>query len=78
MLTMGALAYMQCRKGVRRRSLQDLQLELISVCGATGSTLGLLSLDKVGLQILAEAGTEKEKIYASEYAGLIFAVVSHV
>eukprot|EP00884_Botryococcus_braunii_P013952 jgi/Botrbrau1/22558/Bobra.0740s0002.1 len=29
-----------------------------------GSTLGLLSLDKVGLQIVAQAGSDKEKIYA--------------
>jgi hypothetical protein len=36
-------------------------------CYAAGTTLGLLSLDKVGLQIVAQAGdTDKEKEYASE------------
>lgn len=47
-----------------------LSLGLVLLSGLfSGLTLGLMSLDKVGLQILAEAGSPTERKYAGTWLG---------
>lgn len=42
----------------------------------SGLTLGLLSLDTTGLQIVAEAGTGKEREYASKYSVVLYSYIA--